>query len=125
MTDLISTPGTATGAQPDDATPTSVLTPEAATDTAPPQTGEQPLAWAPVEPAPKKRRLGLWIGLGLGVVALGKCGAQELNYLCDVDVLFVAEPADPDTSTEVAMQVAARAATVAGAQPSYPHVSAM
>ncbi|ROZ62830.1 ribokinase [Kocuria soli] len=28
-------------------------------------------------------------------------------------------------ATEVAMQVAARAATVAGAQPSYPHVSAM
>ncbi|MDH5134885.1 MULTISPECIES: L,D-transpeptidase family protein [unclassified Microbacterium] len=78
MTDLISTPGTATGAQPDDATPTSVLTPEAATDTVPPQTGEQPLAWAPVEPAPKKRRLGLWIGLGLGVVALGAGAASMI-----------------------------------------------
>lgn len=78
MTDLISTPGTATGAQPDDATPTSVLTPEAATDTAPSQTGEQPLAWAPVEPAPKKRRLGLWIGLGLGVVALGAGAASMI-----------------------------------------------
>ncbi|WP_316671260.1 bifunctional [glutamine synthetase] adenylyltransferase/[glutamine synthetase]-adenylyl-L-tyrosine phosphorylase, partial [uncultured Propionibacterium sp.] len=30
----------------------------------------------------------------LGVIALGKCGAQELNYLSDIDVLFVAEPAD-------------------------------
>ena len=29
----------------------------------------------------------------LAVVALGKCGAQELNYVSDVDVLFVAEPA--------------------------------
>jgi len=29
----------------------------------------------------------------LGVVALGKCGAQELNYISDVDVLWVAEPA--------------------------------
>ena len=29
----------------------------------------------------------------LAVVALGKCGAQELNFLSDVDVLFVAEPA--------------------------------
>ena len=29
----------------------------------------------------------------LGVVAMGKCGARELNYLSDVDVIFVAEPA--------------------------------
>ncbi|MGJ3507429.1 bifunctional [glutamine synthetase] adenylyltransferase/[glutamine synthetase]-adenylyl-L-tyrosine phosphorylase [Enemella sp. A6] len=29
----------------------------------------------------------------LAVVALGKCGAGELNYISDVDVLFVAEPA--------------------------------
>ena len=28
----------------------------------------------------------------LGVVAMGKCGARELNYLSDVDVIFVAEP---------------------------------
>ncbi|MGI3784820.1 MAG: bifunctional [glutamine synthetase] adenylyltransferase/[glutamine synthetase]-adenylyl-L-tyrosine phosphorylase [Janthinobacterium lividum] len=28
----------------------------------------------------------------LAVIALGKTGAQELNYLSDVDVLFVAEP---------------------------------
>ena len=30
----------------------------------------------------------------LGVVALGKTGAQELNYISDVDVLYVAEPAE-------------------------------
>lgn len=30
----------------------------------------------------------------LGVIAMGKCGAQELNYVSDVDVIFVAEPAD-------------------------------
>lgn len=29
----------------------------------------------------------------LSVVAMGKCGAQELNYISDVDVIFVAEPA--------------------------------
>ncbi|WP_203568288.1 bifunctional [glutamine synthetase] adenylyltransferase/[glutamine synthetase]-adenylyl-L-tyrosine phosphorylase [Aestuariimicrobium ganziense] len=46
----------------------------------------------------------------LAVIGLGKCGAQELNYLSDVDVLFVAEPADDDTSTEVAMQVATKVA---------------
>jgi [glutamine synthetase] adenylyltransferase / [glutamine synthetase]-adenylyl-L-tyrosine phosphorylase len=28
----------------------------------------------------------------LAVVGLGKCGAQELNYVSDVDVLYVAEP---------------------------------
>ncbi len=29
----------------------------------------------------------------LAVVALGKCGGRELNYVSDVDVVFVAEPA--------------------------------
>ena len=28
----------------------------------------------------------------LAVVAMGKCGARELNYVSDVDVIFVAEP---------------------------------
>jgi len=31
----------------------------------------------------------------LAVIGLGKCGGQELNYVSDVDVVFVAEPADP------------------------------
>lgn len=30
----------------------------------------------------------------LAVVAMGKCGARELNYISDVDVIFVAETAD-------------------------------
>jgi len=29
----------------------------------------------------------------LGVLALGKCGGRELNYISDVDVMFVVEPA--------------------------------
>lgn len=29
----------------------------------------------------------------LSVMAMGKCGAQELNYISDVDVVFAAEPA--------------------------------
>jgi len=29
----------------------------------------------------------------LAVIAMGKCGARELNYASDVDVIFVAEPA--------------------------------
>ena len=31
----------------------------------------------------------------LAVIAMGKCGAGELNYISDVDVVFVAEPASP------------------------------
>lgn len=34
----------------------------------------------------------------LAVVAMGKCGALELNYISDVDVIFVAEPADARTT---------------------------
>ncbi|WKD57301.1 Glutamate-ammonia-ligase adenylyltransferase [Corynebacterium capitovis DSM 44611] len=31
----------------------------------------------------------------LAVIAMGKCGARELNYISDVDVIFVAEPVTP------------------------------
>ena len=37
----------------------------------------------------------------LAVIAMGKCGARELNYVSDVDVIFVAEHAD-GVSTRVA-----------------------
>ena len=51
----------------------------------------------------------------LAVVALGKCGAQELNYVSDVDVLFVAEPAvdsdgTPLITNDQAVQIATRMA---------------
>ena len=39
----------------------------------------------------------------LAVIAMGKCGGRELNYVSDVDVVFVAEPrnpADPRNPTE-------------------------
>ena len=42
------------------------------------------------EPAPR-----------LAVIAMGKCGARELNYVSDVDVIFVATEADA-TTTRVA-----------------------
>jgi [glutamine synthetase] adenylyltransferase / [glutamine synthetase]-adenylyl-L-tyrosine phosphorylase len=47
----------------------------------------------------------------LAVIAMGKCGARELNYVSDVDVIFVAEPADV-VATRVAgemMRVASEA----------------
>ncbi len=46
----------------------------------------------------------------LAVVAMGKCGAHELNYVSDVDVIFVAEPAagaEETASLRVASQLAA------------------
>lgn len=41
----------------------------------------------------------------LAVIAMGKCGARELNYVSDVDVIFVADDAEPDrlaVSTRIA-----------------------
>jgi [glutamine synthetase] adenylyltransferase / [glutamine synthetase]-adenylyl-L-tyrosine phosphorylase len=35
-------------------------------------------------------------GARLAVIAMGKCGGQELNYVSDVDVVFVGEPAEGD-----------------------------
>ncbi|MBT0565327.1 bifunctional [glutamine synthetase] adenylyltransferase/[glutamine synthetase]-adenylyl-L-tyrosine phosphorylase [Williamsia sp. CHRR-6] len=34
----------------------------------------------------------------IAVIAMGKCGARELNYVSDVDVIFVSEPADAMSS---------------------------
>ena len=44
----------------------------------------------------------------VGVVAMGKCGAQELNYLSDIDVIYVAEPASDRVSTAQALEVATK-----------------
>jgi glutamate-ammonia-ligase adenylyltransferase len=46
----------------------------------------------------------------LAVVAMGKCGARELNYASDVDVIFVAEPADGQTSEQDALTMATKLA---------------
>jgi glutamate-ammonia-ligase adenylyltransferase len=45
----------------------------------------------------------------LAVIAMGKCGGRELNYVSDVDVVFVAEPADVATT-----KLASRMMRVAG-----------
>lgn len=46
----------------------------------------------------------------LAVIAMGKCGARELNYVSDVDVIFVGEPmvdeADGDDNLATATRVA-------------------
>ncbi|MFC7765249.1 bifunctional [glutamine synthetase] adenylyltransferase/[glutamine synthetase]-adenylyl-L-tyrosine phosphorylase [Leucobacter soli] len=46
----------------------------------------------------------------LSVIAMGKCGARELNVVSDVDVIFVAEPADDSLDADTALRVATRLA---------------
>ncbi|MFF5917186.1 bifunctional [glutamine synthetase] adenylyltransferase/[glutamine synthetase]-adenylyl-L-tyrosine phosphorylase [Streptomyces flavochromogenes] len=46
----------------------------------------------------------------LAVIAMGKCGGHELNYVSDVDVIFVGEPADGADEGK-AMQAATRLAS--------------
>lgn len=53
----------------------------------------------------------------LAVIAMGKCGGHELNYVSDVDVIFVAEPADGADETaalRTATQLAATLIQVCG-----------
>ena len=57
-------------------------------------------------------------GVRLAVIGLGKCGARELNYASDVDVLYVAEPADggdPAKAVATAGRVAAGLARLCSA----------
>ena len=44
------------------------------------------------------------------VIAMGKCGGRELNYVSDVDVIFVAEP-EEGQDEEAALRTAQRLAT--------------
>ena len=47
----------------------------------------------------------------LAVVGMGKCGGRELNYVSDVDVVFVAERVSPDDDEQEALRTATRLAT--------------
>ncbi|MPQ97611.1 bifunctional [glutamine synthetase] adenylyltransferase/[glutamine synthetase]-adenylyl-L-tyrosine phosphorylase [Modestobacter sp. I12A-02628] len=46
----------------------------------------------------------------LAVIGLGKCGGRELNYVSDVDVVFVAEAVDPHDEEGAALTSATRVA---------------
>lgn len=64
MTDLVTRPGAEEAAEP--------RQPAADAPTATVPTGDGPeYAWAPAEPAPKKRRWGLWIGIPAGAAVVG------------------------------------------------------
>jgi glutamate-ammonia-ligase adenylyltransferase len=54
-------------------------------------------------------RRGSYAPCRLAVLAMGKCGGQELNYASDVDVIFVAEPAK-DEDEAAALATASRLA---------------
>lgn len=47
----------------------------------------------------------------LTVIAMGKCGARELNYISDVDVIYVAQSANERTSHQRSVEIATRLAT--------------
>ena len=49
------------------------------------------------------------LGVRLSVIGMGKCGGRELNYVSDVDVIYVAEPVDGVDEAE-ALSVGARLA---------------
>jgi glutamate-ammonia-ligase adenylyltransferase len=46
----------------------------------------------------------------IAVIGMGKCGARELNYISDVDVIFVAEPSGELESSR-ALEIATKLAT--------------
>lgn len=47
----------------------------------------------------------------ISVIAMGKCGARELNYISDVDVIFVAEALDDRIDNNRAVEIATKLAT--------------
>ena len=50
----------------------------------------------------------------LAVIGMGKCGARELNYISDIDAMYVAEPAQgSDLTVHRAIEIATRLASTA------------
>ncbi|HLY34463.1 MAG TPA: bifunctional [glutamine synthetase] adenylyltransferase/[glutamine synthetase]-adenylyl-L-tyrosine phosphorylase [Jatrophihabitantaceae bacterium] len=47
----------------------------------------------------------------LAIIAMGKAGGRELNYVSDVDVVFVAEPVDDSADVDAALATATRLAS--------------
>jgi glutamate-ammonia-ligase adenylyltransferase len=47
----------------------------------------------------------------LAVIAMGKCGARELNYISDVDVIFAAEAVSDSMPTDEMLKIASALAT--------------
>ncbi|KFJ01559.1 bifunctional [glutamine synthetase] adenylyltransferase/[glutamine synthetase]-adenylyl-L-tyrosine phosphorylase [Bifidobacterium thermacidophilum] len=46
------------------------------------------------------------------IIGMGKLGAQELNYVSDVDLIYVVEPTDADTGTTTLTRIGTRMGTM-------------
>ena len=46
------------------------------------------------------------------IIGMGKLGAQELNYVSDVDLIYVVEPTDSDTSATMLTRIGTRLGTM-------------
>lgn len=101
-----------TAADPEPAAPAAALAattavlaaPVAAADGAGEGTGAI-YAWAPAQPAPKKRRAGLWIGLAAGAAVIGMVAASVVliapgTSVAGVGVGFLTEGAASDALTQ-------------------------
>jgi len=44
----------------------------------------------------------------IAVIGMGKCGARELNYISDVDVIYVAEPFSSEIETDRVLEIATK-----------------
>jgi glutamate-ammonia-ligase adenylyltransferase len=44
----------------------------------------------------------------IAVIGMGKCGARELNYISDVDVIYVSEPASSEIESDRALEIATK-----------------
>jgi len=58
-----------------------------------------------------RARVEAYASARLAVIAMGKCGGHELNYISDVDVVYVYEPAELESGERADDGVALRAAT--------------
>jgi len=75
VTDVVTRPeaDSSNGAVPDDATTVAI-------DSAGGGSGDSDVRWAPSEAAPKRRRLGLWIGVPAALVTLGAAAASLMLF---------------------------------------------
>ena len=84
--------------------------------TSPPAPSRRPWPW----PGPRVGR-GRRRATRLAVIAMGKCGGRELNYVSDVDVIFVSEPAEGGRRGSAALRVATQLARPPDAGLLRPH----
>ena len=54
------------------------------------------------------------------IIGMGKLGAQELNYVSDVDLIYVVEPADKDVDHQTLIRVGTKMGTIYSASASPP-----